>query len=128
MAGASRPLSPHLSIYRFKMTMAMSIAHRITGAGLYFGMVLVAWWLMAVATGGAFYETTAAIFGSIFGRIVIFLASFALIHHALGGIRFLIADAGAGMGKPARDMLATAVPIGSVVLTVLMWIVILVKG
>ena len=48
---ASRPLSPHLSIYRWRITMAMSIFHRVTGAGLYFGMLILVWWLAAAAAG-----------------------------------------------------------------------------
>ena len=48
---ANRPLSPHLSIYRPMLTMLMSIAHRITGFALYFGTLLIAWWLLAAASG-----------------------------------------------------------------------------
>jgi succinate dehydrogenase / fumarate reductase cytochrome b subunit len=120
---ANRPLSPHLQIYRWKMTMAMSIAHRVTGIGLYFGMALLAWWLMAAASSERAFAIANAVLGSWLGMLVMFLASFALIHHLLGGLRHFIWDFGAGFGKPARDQLAVANLVGSVVLTLLLWAV-----
>ena len=55
-APAERPLSPHLQIYRPMLTMMMSIVHRITGFGLYFGMLLLAWWLIAAASPNAYAD------------------------------------------------------------------------
>src|SRR5690606_17887570 len=66
-----RPLSPHLSIYRMTLTMLMSIVHRITGAGLYFGMLLVAWWLMAAASGANGYARFQSFMGSWFGCLLL---------------------------------------------------------
>ena len=122
-ARASRPLSPHLQIYRFAMTMAMSIAHRITGIGLYVGTLLLAWWLVAVASGPGYFGLVNSIFGSWIGLIVLFLFSWALIHHMLGGLRHFIWDPGRGLDKPMRDRLATATLVGSVAVTILVWIV-----
>jgi succinate dehydrogenase / fumarate reductase cytochrome b subunit len=120
---ANRPLSPHLQIYRFAMTMAMSIVHRITGVGLYFGTLLLAWWLVAAASGPEYFDFVNGVLGSWFGLIVLFCYSWTIIHHMLGGIRHLVWDTGAGMGKPARDIIATATLIGSIILTILVWIV-----
>ena len=120
---ANRPLSPHLQIYRFAMTMAMSIVHRITGVGLYFGTLLLTWWLIAAASGPEYFGFVNAVLGSWFGLIVLFCYSWTIIHHMLGGIRHLIWDTGAGLGKPARDIIATATLIGSITLTILVWIV-----
>ena len=120
---ANRPLSPHLQIYRVTMTMAMSIIHRITGVGLYLGTVLLTWWLVAAASGPAYFNFVNRIFGSWIGLVILFLFSWTLIHHMLGGIRHLIWDTGKGLGKPARDMLATGTLVGSTTLTVLVWIV-----
>ena len=120
---ANRPLSPHLQIYRFAMTMAMSIVHRITGVGLYFGTLLLTWWLIAAASGPEYFGFVNAVLGSWFGLIVLFCYSWTIIHHMLGGIRHLVWDTGAGMGKPARDIIATATLIGSIILTILVWIV-----
>jgi len=120
---ANRPLSPHLQIYRVTMTMAMSIIHRITGVGLYLGTVLLTWWLVAAASGPAYFNFVNRIFGSWIGLVILFLFSWTLIHHMLGGIRHLIWDTGTGLGKPARDILATATLVGSTTITVLVWIV-----
>jgi succinate dehydrogenase / fumarate reductase cytochrome b subunit len=103
--------------------MVMSIVHRITGAALYFGMALFAWWLMAAATGPGAFETASAFFGSFLGRLILFGFTWALIHHMLGGVRHLIWDAGAGFGPEARNRLAWATLVGSVALTLLVWIV-----
>ena len=118
-----RPLSPHLSIFRPLITMMMSIVHRITGAALYFGMVLLAWWLMAAATGPGAFETANGFFGSWFGLLILFGFTWALLHHLLGGIRHLIWDTGAGYSYQARNNLSWATLIGSVVLTLLVWVV-----
>jgi succinate dehydrogenase / fumarate reductase cytochrome b subunit len=120
---AARPLSPHLSVFRPLITMVMSIVHRITGAALYFGMLLLAWWLMAAATGPGAFATANAVFGSFLGRLVLFGFTWALIHHLLGGIRHLIWDTGAGYSYKARNGLAWATLIGSVVLTLVVWII-----
>ncbi len=117
-----RPLSPHLGIYRMQITMLMSIVHRITGMGLYFGMVLLAWWLLAAATGPGAFETANAFFGSWFGRLILFGFTWALIHHMLGGIRHLIWDTGSGLDKTSIEVFAWLTIIGSTVLTVLVWV------
>ncbi len=120
---ANRPLSPHLQIYRFAMTMAMSIVHRITGIGLYFGTLLLTGWLVAAASGLAYFDFVNGVLGSWFGLIVLFGYTWAIIHHMFGGVRHLIWDTGTGLGKPARDIIATATLVGSIALTILVWVV-----
>jgi succinate dehydrogenase / fumarate reductase cytochrome b subunit len=122
-APAERPLSPHLQIYRPMLTMMMSIVHRITGGALYFGTVLLVWWLLAAASGPNAYIKFQDVIGSIIGRVVLFGYTWALIHHALGGIRHLIWDLGYGFGPIEREWLARATLFGSIVLTLLLWIV-----
>ena len=119
---AARPLSPHLSIYRPMLSMMMSIVHRITGAGLYFGSLLLAWWLLATASGPNAYSKVQWFFGSLIGQFALFGFTWALIHHALGGIRHLIWDMGYGFGPSEREWLVRATLIGSIVLTILLWI------
>jgi len=121
----NRPLSPHLFIYRWKMTMAMSILHRITGIGLFFGTVFLVWWLAAAAAGPEAFATVAAIFGSPIGLIVLFGYTWALIHHMLGGLRHFVWDFGIGMDAPARDRIALFNLVGSVAITVILWAVVL---
>ena len=88
-APAARPLSPHLQIYRPTLTMMMSIVHRITGFGLYFGTLLLAWWFIAAA-GPNGYARFEWFIGSWIGRLILLGYTWALIHHMLGGIRHLI--------------------------------------
>src|ERR1700682_2296602 len=118
-----RPLSPHLQVYRWPVTMAMSIAHRVTGGALYFGPLLLVWLLLAAATGQSAYELASSVFGSILGRLVMFGYSFALFHHMLGGIRHFVWDTGRGMEPGTRDTIARATLAGSVALTLLVWAV-----
>ena len=120
---ASRPLSPHLSIFRPLITMVMSIVHRITGGALYFGMLFLAWWLLAAASGPDAFATADWFFGSWIGRLILFGFTWALIHHLLGGIRHLVWDSGIGFDPPVAKRLAWATLVGSVMLTLLVWIV-----
>jgi succinate dehydrogenase / fumarate reductase cytochrome b subunit len=121
-APAERPLSPHLQIYRPMLTMMMSIVHRITGFGLYFGTLLLAWWLNAAAGPNAYakFEWFA---DSWIGRLILFGYTWALIHHMLGGIRHLIWDTGRGFGPSEREWLVAANLIGSIAITLVLWIV-----
>ncbi len=121
-ARIERPLSPHLQIYRWSWTMAMSIFHRVTGVANYFGTVLVAAWLLAMATGPGAYDMVQGFFGSIIGRLILFGYTWSLMHHMLGGIRHLIWDFGHGMEPAQRVWMARLTLIGSVALTLLIWI------
>jgi succinate dehydrogenase / fumarate reductase cytochrome b subunit len=123
-ASDRRPLSPHLSIYRWPITMAMSIAHRVTGSALYVGTALLAWWLIAAASGPNAYGWFQAVAGSFIGKLALFGYTWALLHHMLGGIRHLIWDTGHGFGPVERERLAYATIYGSVALTILIWIVV----
>jgi succinate dehydrogenase / fumarate reductase cytochrome b subunit len=122
-SGPPRVLSPHLTVYRWPITMAMSIAHRVTGVGLYFGTALLAWWLIAAASGPNAYGSFQAAAGSWIGRLVLLGYTWALLHHMLGGIRHLIWDLGYWLEPGKRDQIARATIYGSAALTVLVWIV-----
>ena len=119
---AARPLSPHLQIYRWSWTMAMSVAHRVTGAALYLGTVLIAAWLVAAASGPAAYDTAQWVAGSILGRLVLFGYSFALLHHMVGGLRHFVWDTGHGYDPQTRMNLAKYSVAVSGGLTILVWI------
>ncbi len=117
-APVERPLSPHLFIYKPTLTMTLSIVHRFTGAGLYFGTLLVAWWLIAAASSPNAYAGVGSFMSSFFGRLILFGYTWALMHHMLGGIRHLIWDTGRGFGPHEREWLAVASLVGSISLTV----------
>ena len=120
---AARPLSPHLQIYRPMLTMMMSIMHRITGVGLYFGIILLVWWLTAASVSDGYYDFAQGFFGHWFGRLLLFGFTWALIHHALGGLRHLLWDTGRGFDLRLVEWLARANLAGSIVLTLLLWAV-----
>ena len=119
----SRPLSPHLQVYKPIPTMVMSIVHRITGGALYFGTLLVAGWLIAAASGEAYFEWVSWFFGTLIGRLVLFGYTWALVQHMLGGLRHFMWDMGHGYEKEFSTKLAIATPFASVALTILIWIV-----
>ena len=118
-----RPLSPHLQTYRWTLTMALSIVHRATGVALYFGTLLLAWWLIAAASGPGAYANVQAFTGSIIGKLILFGYTWALMHHLLSGIRHFVWDTGVGMEKHTASKIAWANIIASVVLTLAIWIV-----
>ena len=118
---AERPLSPHLQIYRPMLTMMMSIAHRISGAANAVGFLLLAWWLVAISAGPGPYAYVSSFFASLPGQVLLFLFSWSLIHHMLGGIRHLIWDTGYGLDLVTIEVFALATIVGSITLTVLLW-------
>ena len=119
----ARPLSPHLTIYRPMLTMMMSIVHRITGSALYFGMLLLAWWLVAAASGLNAYSNIQSFMGSFMGRLILFGYTWALMHHMLGGIRHLIWDTIHGFEPKEREWLTMDTLVGGIELKIVVWIV-----
>ena len=118
-----RPLSPHLSIYRFTLTMIMSVVHRATGMALYAATALLAIWFAAAAFGQGALDIVHLVYGSWIGQVVLFLATWSLFHHLLGGIRHFVWDTGKGFSHAARFGLARANLIGGIVLTLIVWAV-----
>lgn len=94
-ARRERPRSPFW-IYRWPVTMATSITHRITGLGLSIGTLLIAWWLMAVMMGPDIYSPFASFAGSVFGQVILFGFVWSLAYHLCNGIRHLAWDLGYG--------------------------------
>ncbi len=95
----ARPLSPHLSIYRFMYTMALSIAHRIAGIALSVGLLLFAYWLMAAASGEQAYAAALGILSTPVVKVLLAGWLLAFVYHLCNGIRHLTWDAGIGMEK-----------------------------
>jgi succinate dehydrogenase / fumarate reductase cytochrome b subunit len=111
-----RPLSPHLQIYRWPITMAASITHRATGIALAAGTLFLAWWLVAAATGPDAYALFARAAANPLGEIVLFGFLWSLMFHLLNGVRHLAWDAGYGFRVPTAKLTAALVYIGSLVL------------
>lgn len=112
----SRPLSPHLQIYRWQISNTLSIVHRLTGAGLSVGLLALAWWLVALAGSPATYASAAGFFSSVPGRILVAGWVFAFCYHLLNGIRHLFWDAGMGFERRDRHLSGWLVVAGAVVL------------
>lgn len=125
---AQRPLSPHLSVYRPTLTMMMSIAHRITGAALYAGALLLAWWLVAASADAAAFAAVSGLMNAWYGRLVLFGFSWALFHHMLGGLRHFVWDMGIGTDHPQREYLAAGTLGGGLVLAIAVWAVFFLRG
>ncbi len=119
---SKRPLSPHLQIYRPAISMVMSIFHRLTGTALYLGMLVLAWWLIAAASGPDYYAFTMNLIGSPIGYLILIGLSWAVFHHALGGLRHFLWDTGRGFEIPTVLRLSWVTLLGSVTLTALFWI------
>lgn len=121
MAPRARPVSPHLEIYRFALTMAMSIVHRITGVANYVGTLLLVAWLGAAALGGETFALVNAVFGSWIGQVVLFGYSWSLLHHMLGGVKHFIWDSGRMLDPVGREVIVRWQLAGSVLLTLAAW-------
>lgn len=124
-AKIERPLSPHLQIYSPLVNMVMSILHRMTGAALYFGALLLAWWLVAAASGPAYFDYVSQLFGSLPGRVVLAGFTWALIHHAVGGIRHFVWDTGRGYDLATIDRMSWGTIVVSTVLAAAIWVAVL---
>lgn len=118
----SRPLSPHLQVYRWQITMTMSILHRATGVGLVLGAIGLVWWLLAVAAGGESYDRAMACIASPFGLFLLAGFSLALVYHLLNGIRHLLWDAGWGFDIPDVYRSGWAVAVLTFVFTAAIWL------
>lgn len=121
MATRFRPLSPHLQVYRFTLTMTMSIVHRGTGVALYFGTLLIVLWLGAAALGEAPFALVNWVFGWWVVQAILFLATWALFHHMLGGVRHFVWDTVRALEPMSREWIVRVQLLGSVVLTLAAW-------
>ena len=121
MATSNRPLSPHLQVYRLPLTGVISICHRLTGVILAVGVVFFVGLLLAVAGGPDSFAPIQALLDSLFGRVVLFLWSFALFFHLCHGIRHLLWDTGRGFDKETMDKFALLELVATVGVTLLIW-------
>jgi succinate dehydrogenase / fumarate reductase cytochrome b subunit len=119
----SRPLSPHLTIWRWGPHMVVSILHRITGAALSFaGLAVLTWWLAAIAGGSDDYATFARAMSHPLGLVVLIGLTWSFFQHLLSGIRHLATDTGAAFEIRDNKRFAVLTIVGSLVLTALFWI------
>lgn len=126
--GTGRPVSPHLQVYRWYLTMALSIGHRVSGVGLALGLILLTWWLTALAGGEDSFATIKAIIDNPLGGLILFGYTFVLFFHLCNGVRHLVWDAGYGYDKEVARQSGIVVLGAAAALTVITWIGILIVG
>jgi len=128
MADSRRPTSPHLQIYKWQVQMVTSILHRATGIALAVGTLLVLWGLLSLAAGQAAFDQFKICIGSPVGLVLLLGWTWALFYHLCNGIRHLLQDAGLGYRIAQFVRSSWLSVIGSVVLTVLVWVCVFFQG
>ena len=121
MTQIERPRAPHIQIYRWTLTMALSILHRASGIALYGGTLLFVWWLIAIASGEGAYHYVARASDTWVGQFVLFGYTWALMHHMCGGIRHFVWDIGKGFELRHVEYIARISAIVPLVLTAAIW-------
>jgi len=121
MSNHGRPLSPHISIYRWPITMVLSILHRATGLALSFGFIVLVAWLFDAASGPETYAVFLDYMDTLIGKLLLIGWSFAFFYHLSNGARHLVWDTGRGLEKEQATMSAWLVLAAAVVLTTIFW-------
>ncbi len=123
-----RPLSPHIGVYRWQLTMTLSILHRATGIALSVGTILLCWLLIALATGAGSYQTVHAFCASPVGMVLLAGWTWSLFFHLCNGIRHLLWDTGWGFEIPRAYATGWTVVAASFILSILVWVLALKGG
>ena len=119
----TRPLSPHLQVYRLPLSAITSILTRITGHALVAGIVLIVWWLVAAVSSAGAFACADWVMRSWLGFIILTGSMWALWYHLLAGLRHLFYDAGLGLEIEQAEKSSIAILAGSVVLAILTLII-----
>jgi succinate dehydrogenase / fumarate reductase cytochrome b subunit len=128
MQGSSRsgrPLSPHLQIYRWQYSMALSILHRMTGCALSLGLLLFVYWLVSIAGGAPSYERATLLFSHPVTKLALVGFSFAFFYHFMNGIRHLTWDTGHGLERRSARASGWLAFIASLICTALFWFLVM---
>ncbi len=125
---ADRPMSPHLQVWRWHITMATSILHRATGVALYVGALILAGWAVSLAMGPNAYGFYRAVLATPLGQLVLFGLTVSLFYHLGNGVRHLVGDSGRGLDPKLADMTGAAAIAFGLVAGVVIWIVAALTG
>lgn len=123
MTNDKRPLSPHIGIYRWPITMALSIMHRASGIGLATALIAMVVWLLSIASGPQSYLYFERAMASFSGQGLLILWSMAFFYHLSNGVRHLVWDMGYGFEKAQANRSSVAVLVSAVALTAAFWLV-----
>lgn len=121
MSNHDRPRSPHIWIYRWPLSMVLSILHRITGVALSIGFVALVIWLFDAASGPEAYAVFMSVADSVIGRLALVGWSFAFFFHLSNGVRHLVWDTGRGFEKSQAYLSAWLVIVSALTLTAVFW-------
>jgi len=122
MSNRTRPLSPHLTIYRWPLTMILSILHRATGVSLSVGLIIFSVWLFAIAFGEQYFTFFVYVFSNWIGRFLLVVWTFAFFLHFCNGLRHLYWDTGRGFDRERVEISARIVVFSSLLLTSIFWL------
>ena len=125
---AARPLSPHVLLWRWHITMFCSIAHRATGMALYVGALILAGWALALAAGPEAYGAYKHALGSPLGKLVLFGLTVSVFYHLAAGVRHLAWDAGKGFQPKTADATGAAAIAFGLVAAIALWVVAAMTG
>ena len=118
-----RPLSPHLGVYKFAYTMALSILHRITGVASSVGFLVFAWWLMALSSGPESYAGAMRLLSAPIAKLLLAGFAFSFVYHFCNGIRHLVWDTGRGLERAQARRGGVIVIVVALLLTALaLWL------
>jgi succinate dehydrogenase / fumarate reductase cytochrome b subunit len=122
-----RPMSPHMQVWRWHVTMFGSIAHRATGMALYVGVLILAGWVVSLAMGADSFNAYGALLASPIGLLILFGLTVSFLYHLANGVRHLFWDAGKGFTPKTADTTGWAAIVFGVVAAVLIWIIAFLK-
>lgn len=117
-----RPMAPHISVWKWHLTMATSILHRATGIGLYVGALIAAFWIESVIFGGDVHANFTALLVSPLGKLVLYLITIAAFYHWLNGLKHMFGDAGKGLKPEGSELKAAIVMVFGVVGATCFWV------
>ena len=125
---ADRPLSPFTQVWRWHITMAASIATRVTGVGLYLGALILAAWALSLASGPEAYGTFLAVMGSPLGKFVLFGMTVSFFYHLAGGLRHIVWDLGYGLNVKSANAMSVASFAFAIAATLAVWAIAAMTG
>jgi len=127
-AQRERPLSPHLQVWRWHITMASSILHRATGVALYVGALIGAAWAISLAQGPDAYATFKHVMGSPLGKVVMFGLTLSFFYHLANGVRHLVWDTGRGFNVKTANASSVLVFAFTAAATIAVWAIAMMTG
>ncbi len=123
MNDSKNPLSPHLQIYRWQVSSLVSITHRITGILNLLGLIFICAWISSAGIGKNFFESFSVFLKSFIGEFILIGFTWSMSYHLLSGIRHFFLDLGYGYEIKTANLSGIIVIIGSLFLTIILWII-----